>query len=108
MWTVDSGRYHSRAHVHNTTTTPSHGAGARAGAADREGVSAYTAACRHQGVEVTILQQESAVAAAVRGSGPMEARHRAAAAAGGLTGHRSNPDWELELPTNLLEVGFPI
>ena len=34
VWTVDSGRYHSRAHVHNTTTTPSHGAGARAGAAD--------------------------------------------------------------------------
>ena len=43
-------------------------------------------------------------AAAVRGIGPMEARHRAAAADGGLTGHRSNAHWELELPTNLLEV----
>ena len=50
----------------------------------------------------------SVSAAAVRGSGPMEARHRAAAAAGGLTGHRSNADWELELPTDILEVGFPI
>ena len=43
-------------------------------------------------------------AAAVRDIGPMEARHRAAAADGGLTGHRSNAHWELELPTNLLEV----
>ena len=69
VWTVDSGRYHSRAHVHNTTTTPSHGAGARAGAADREGVSAYTAACRHQAAVVTIHNPAAGVCSGCSSAG---------------------------------------